>query len=260
MASAPISLQTNDLRSKPPPLWFVTNGELTVGPVTTNLLVRGVLHERIPSDCLVRERAWFSWRKLDRIREVAALRQAQSRNEVVKIERARWKDVMAAPRRLEGLDDALLRAGDPEDVFQVCLTEAMRASGALVGAVHRRARARSGFVTVHAAGPGTRRLMGLSLPGDDPAFALAHEGRTLCEAPRVATASDCVGSRLGALPSCGGVAMVPIVCGGRLYAVIELGRPDHEFRRADFRTLVTVSERVADRLSMVRNCASALVS
>ena len=29
-------------RLEPPPLWYVTNGELTVGPVVTGLLMRGV--------------------------------------------------------------------------------------------------------------------------------------------------------------------------------------------------------------------------
>ena len=59
--------------SRPPPLWFVTNGEITVGPVRTDLLQRGVFHGRIPEDCFVRELTWRTWRRLDQIREVRAV-------------------------------------------------------------------------------------------------------------------------------------------------------------------------------------------
>jgi hypothetical protein len=47
--------------------------------------------------------------------------------------------------------------------------------------------------------------------------------------------------------------MVPIICARHLYAVIELGRPDHAFRRADFEKLLTLAELVSDRVGMVRN-------
>ena len=53
------------LRPIPPPLWFVTNGENTIGPVSTNLLLRGIAADRVPNDCMVRERTWRDWRTLD---------------------------------------------------------------------------------------------------------------------------------------------------------------------------------------------------
>src|SRR5262245_29814228 len=59
-------------RPLPPPLWFVTNGELTVGPVTTSLLIRGVEHGRVPDECDV---AGYDgqWRNVHCVREIAAL-------------------------------------------------------------------------------------------------------------------------------------------------------------------------------------------
>src|SRR5688572_14062299 len=77
--------------SKPPPLWFVSNGDVVVGPVTTNLLLRGVAAEKVPSDCVVRERTWGGWRELASIREIAALRRAQATFGSVEVARTTWK-------------------------------------------------------------------------------------------------------------------------------------------------------------------------
>src|SRR4051812_14409382 len=56
----------------PPPLWYVTNGEITVGPVITGLLVRGIEAGRVPDFCEVRATKGH-WRGLNGVREVAAL-------------------------------------------------------------------------------------------------------------------------------------------------------------------------------------------
>ena len=59
-------------RLEPPPLWYVTNGELTVGPVVTGLLMRGVEHGRVPEYCHVRT-YHGDWRGLNSVREISAL-------------------------------------------------------------------------------------------------------------------------------------------------------------------------------------------
>jgi hypothetical protein len=240
---------------KPPPLWFVTNGEVTVGPVTTNLLLRGVAQDRVPRDCLVRERTWKAFRKLERIREVAALRRAQSQYGSVLVEPARWKDPSTNSGQLlfRGLERELLRAADPGEVLARCLTETMRVTGACVGAVHRRRPPQSGLVTTCVSGPGMSSKLGELVALDDPSLLLALRGDTLCEVPRPALASGRVRDRLGAFPACDGIAMVPVLCGGRLYAMIELGRPDHAFRDSDFQGLRSIAELAADRLGVVRN-------
>ena len=41
-------------------LWYVTNGESVVGPVDTELLLRGITSSRIPNDCMVIQESWGS--------------------------------------------------------------------------------------------------------------------------------------------------------------------------------------------------------
>src|SRR4029077_19598143 len=55
------------------PLWVVSNGSVEIGPVRTELLVRGVRHGRVPHDCHVREARSDEWRSVDQVREVAGL-------------------------------------------------------------------------------------------------------------------------------------------------------------------------------------------
>src|SRR5687767_11739934 len=58
---------------EPAPAWLVSNGDLTVGPVPTHLLVRGFLEGRIPADCRVQPSSGGDWRALDEVREIRAL-------------------------------------------------------------------------------------------------------------------------------------------------------------------------------------------
>lgn len=238
---------------KPPPLWFVTNGQVTVGPVTTNLLVRGVIHERVPKHCLVRERTWSSFRNLERIREISALRRAQSLHGNVVVEPTKWKEPIPAARPFERLEREFLRAEDPSEVLQKCLMETMRVTGACVGAILRRRPPHPAFITTCVSGPGMANRLGKAVAPDDSALALAARGGTLCEAPRVGEPSGSVRNRLGAFPACDGVTMVPILCSERLYAVIELGRPDHEFREADLLSVRAIADLTAERLGIVQN-------
>lgn len=242
-------------RRRPPPLWFLRDGLVTVGPVSTNLLVRGVIEERVPSDCLVRERAWKAWRHLDRIREIATLRRAQAKYGVVNVERANWTTVRARQATLDRFESDLRRARDPGDVLSCTLTEAMNLTSASVGAVHRRRPPYVGLVTSYAAGPGMHRRLGNVVSEDDPILSHARRGGTICERPRYGMDSGIVSVRLGALPACSAVAMVPVVCFGRLYAMLELGRSDHGFRENDFQNVVSIASLAAERLGLVRNWA-----
>jgi hypothetical protein len=242
-----------NIDKKAPPLWLVTNGDITVGPVTTNLLVRGVLHGRVPNDCLVRQPGWTAWRNVERIREITALRRAQEFDENIRIEKARWTTPAPIPRPFARLERQLLRAQDPGAVLLDCLMETMEVTGAYVGAVHRRRRPAAGLVTSCVSGPGLDRQLGQVVSLDDPAIVLAACGETLCEVPLTASASGIVRDRLGGFPACSGIAMVPVQCAGRLYAVMELGRPDHAFREGDFARLQAIAGLAIERLSVVRN-------
>jgi hypothetical protein len=239
---------------KPPPLWFVTNGAVTVGPVTTNLLVRGVLHDRVPRDCLVRERTWRVWRQVERIREVAALRKSQQLYGDVVIDKTRWTHSRGSDdAAFQKLASDLFRARDPGEVLLFALAESMKETGACVGAIYRRRPPYVGLVTSSVMGPGMHRRLGQLIGSDDPVLAFGNRGGWLCEPPRDGWLSGRVRDRLGELPACSGVAMIPVQCSGRLYAMIELGRPDHGFREGDVSRVVSIAGLAADRLGIVRN-------
>lgn len=44
--------------------WFVSSGEGSVGPVSLELLARGIEAGRVPLECFVRNEAWTVWRPL----------------------------------------------------------------------------------------------------------------------------------------------------------------------------------------------------
>lgn len=241
------------LSPEPPPLWFVTNGSNTVGPVSTNLLLRGIAADRVPNDCLVRERRWRGWRPLDSVREIAALRRDQARYGQVHVPRARYH--YHGPRTDVGL--ALLTrrlrwAKNPSEALLIGLTDAVKETGALVGAIHKRHRPTVGFVTTVVTGPGMSRRIGRIVYPDDPVLAIAESGHSLFGEPEDLPALIVQG-RLGELPACAGVAMMPVRCAGKLFATIELGRPDHAFRVGDMRRLAWIAEALSDRFAMVMN-------
>jgi hypothetical protein len=241
------------LRPLPPPLWFVSNGDRTVGPVSTNLLLRGIAADRVPNDCVVRERRWRNWRPLDSVREVAALRRDQARFGSVHVPRTRCH--YNGPRTDVGL--ALLKkrlhwAKNPAEALSTGLGEARKVTGALVGAIHKRDRRTKGLLTSIVMGPGMHRRVGRIVHADDPVLALAEAGESLYGEPDDLP-SMIVQGRLGELPACSGVAMMPIRCAGRLFGMIELGRPDHGFRVGDARRLAFIAGAVAERFEIVMN-------
>ena len=205
----------------PPPLWFVTNGDLTVGPVRTDLLLRGVAHQRIPDDCLVRELRWKTWRPLEQIREISAL-------------------FRATPRPVE-----LHPASDASEVLLFCLHAAARATSATAAVCHR-ARGPLGRPTAsYAYGTAGHELLGRRLSDLDPSIALAHAGHGTLGEPDRGPVEMAIFDRLGAA-ALSGVAMFPVHFGDRLIAVVELGRADHPFRREDATVMAQIAEIAAD--------------
>lgn len=239
---------------KPPPLWYVRNQERVVGPVTTNLLVRGVAARRVPDGCLVREHSWRHWRDLESLREIAALRRDQSRHGRVVVPRARYRARGASPSiALEGLARRLLGAADPGEVLFWSLTEAMERTRARVGVAYRPRPPYIGYVASAASGPGMHARLGHVLPRIDPVIQLATSGRVIFGAPEAHPVARLLAERLGTAAASHGVAMVPVLCAGRLYGLIELGRTDHPFREADRAVLRSIVLAARNRLGVVQN-------
>src|SRR6187551_1961340 len=65
------------------PNWYVTNGNAVVGPVNTNLLLRGIDVGRVARDCYVAQYSWSNWREQNQIREIRSLRRWQHSKKVV---------------------------------------------------------------------------------------------------------------------------------------------------------------------------------
>jgi hypothetical protein len=205
--------------------WYVTNGETVVGPVDTDLLVRGITASRIPDDCMVIQEAWTSWRSLPQIRELSRI-----------LPKPSWvaPEGELAP---SGVPEDLVRnARDAGEALLFAMHAAVMATRAIAGLVHRAREPFVGLVTSCAHGPGLEVQLGQVLPRLDPAMAIAKQG-SLLMAGSAGEPERAVVRRFSVCGKLAGVAMVPVFDGGRLLAMIELARTDHPFRAEDADTL-----------------------
>ncbi len=215
------------------PRWLVTNGDTTIGPVHTELLLRGYMGGRIPLNCRVREVSWGSWRPLERIREIGSLNRRLSRDGAP-------LDLREAARRLPVTQDA-------GELLTLALQLAALALDANAGLIHRYRDPVTTPVTSAVFGVPAERL-GEVLSHTDPSYLLALHGKSLCGSPYHGVTERLVAERLQHdAPLCS-VAMAPIIARGRLVALLELGRADHVFRAADAEDLAQFAAMVAWRL------------
>ncbi len=224
-------------RVEPPPLWYVTNGELTVGPVVTGLLKRGVEHGRVPDYCYVRP-FQGTWRTLLGVREISALNR---------------KSTSSTPSGEE-----LLELGRPaeriKDEMELChkiAWLAQVATSAESAMVHYCRRSTRALITRAILGPMPNEYLGYPLRDDDLVLKAARQGRPVAGPPYGAT-EDALAMRFACSQGgAGAVAMIPIFIAEHLTAMIELSRPGHAFRRSDLQT----AERIAQRLLLKRACS-----
>jgi len=218
----------------PPSLWYVTNGETVVGPVDTDLLLRGVTSARIPNDCMVIQENWACWRALSETRELSRLGRPFS-----------WAVVegQAAP----GMPDELVRgARDAGEALLFAMHAAVTATHAAAGLAHRVREPFVGLVTSSVHGSGMVQQLGTVVARLDPALIIARRGEILVGSPADNNALRAVARRFSAYPGdIAGVAMVPVFDGGRLLAVLELGRVDHAFRNEDAAVLQKIARLVS---------------
>lgn len=213
---------------QPPPLWFVTNGELTVGPVVTGLLMRGVEHGRVPDYCHVRPYRG-NWRELLGVREISALH--------------RKLDARARTAQLAEWQRALARIRDEDELCHTLTWIAMLATSAESGMFHFRARGSRALVTRAVVGPLPKDRLGYALPEEDLLVGAARKGRPV-SGPPYGPVEDALAMRFAcSRGGAGAVAMIPILSGGALLGMLELSRPGHAFRRADLQTAELLAQR-----------------
>ena len=221
------------LTSDNSPRWLVTNGSTTVGPVHTELLLRGYLGGRIPEHCSVREVRWGSWRPLAAIREIGRLKRRLARD--------------AEPVTLREVSQALPGTKDVGELLTAALQLAALALDANAGLVHRYRSPLTLPVTSAVFGVPAERL-GEVVAETDPSYLLALRGKGFCGNPRHGVMERLVAERLQHNAPLASVAMTPIMVGGRLIAMLELGRTDHVFRMDDSEDLAALGAEVARRI------------
>lgn len=204
----------------------MSNGGLIVGPIHTDLLVRGVLSGRLPSGSKVRPAEGGAWRGLDQVREVRAALDGQAG---------------AADELSRGLKQgmqALGKALKSSEMLWETLRAACRSVGATKGALHQvfkppqsaRCAACHGELELS---PGT------VLAADDPAVALSFDGQAVTLAPGSCPAAVAMAGRLrGPESDLLGLGLVPIRSGTSVIGSLELARCDHPFRLSDLQRLI----------------------
>ncbi|HXK18925.1 MAG TPA: GAF domain-containing protein [Polyangiaceae bacterium] len=215
------------------PRWLITNGDTTVGPVHTELLLRGYLGGRIPLNCRVREVRWGSWRPLEGIREIGSLK--------------RRLQPEAPPLNLREAVQHLPLTRDTGELLTAALLLAALTLDANAGLIHRFRSPLTLPVTSAVFGVPAERL-GEVLPSTDPSYLLAQRGKGLCGSPHHGLTEQLIAERLQHDAPLKSVAMSPIIAGGRLVALLELGRKGHVFRADDVDDLAEFAAQVARRI------------
>lgn len=216
-------------RPQPPPLWFVTNGELTVGPVVTGLLMRGVEYGRVPEYCHVRPYRG-GWRELGAVREISALYNGHN----------------PKPRSAEQLAEWARLVDRIKDEAELCHTItwfALAVTSAESAMLHFRGRSSTSLVTRAVLGPMSRERLGYALREDDPLLRSARVGKPV-SGPPYGPVEDALAMRFASSQGgAGAVAMIPIFVGKTLTAMLEVSRPGHAFRRTDLQAAESIVQR-----------------
>jgi hypothetical protein len=227
-------LSDQRLSAATPARWYVTNGDTVVGPVGTDLLLKGITNARIPDDCMVMQESWSEWRSLFEIRELSAIGPVPC-----------WTEgsVASSVRVPEELVEKARDAGEALLFAMHAAVTAVRATAALV---HRIREPFVGLVTSSAHAIDDQ--LGQVIPRLDPVLELAKARRILIGSPEEGPAERAIARRFSACKGeIRGVAMVPVFDGDTLLAMLELARTDHPFRTSDTPTLFQIAQLVSSK-------------
>ena len=256
--------------------WFVTNGVAAVGPVTFELVLRGVAYGRISTSSFVRHESWQVWRRLDELESLSAVHRRKTIEDLASAsacveERARsvfsepppppsGAELSSRPVNLEPAQRSSFRpvsvdpvgvlsnASELQDALLLTVSTAVAAASAEVGLVHRVRGDLKAAVTVGGHGPGTEMLLGERLTREDPTLIAARGGRTVISEPIPGDVSRYIIGRIErCLPEPASVAMVPLLLYGELVALFEIGRRGRPLRAHEVARVEDVVEALAER-------------
>jgi len=262
--------------SAPSDRWFVTNGVVAVGPVTFELVLRGVATGRIATASFVRHESWQVWRRLDEMESLSAVHRQKTIEDLATAsagveQRARsifsepppppsGAELSSRPVSLEPAQrksfrpvsvdpvGVLAQAGELQEGLLLTVSTAVAAAAADVGLVHRVRGDLNAAVTVGGHGPGTEMLLGERLSREDPTLAAARSGRTVLTEPIPGDVGRYMIGRIErCLPDPASVAMVPLLLYGELVAIFEIGRRGRALRAHEVARIENVVEALAER-------------
>lgn len=256
--------------------WFVTNGVVALGPVTFELVLRGVAYGRIPAGSFIRHESWQVWRRLEDIENQSS----STRREIIAQlaqhsagAEKRARSVFSLPpppptgaelsSRTENIDRAarssfrpaavdpvgvLANVDELSEALLLTVVTAVTAAAADFGLVHRVRPDIGAAITVGGHGPGTEHLLGERLAEKDPTLTAARGGHSVLTEPQCGE----VGRHLlGRMTRCSGeiksVAMVPLLVYGELIALFEVGRKSRPFRAREIGRVEDVVQALAER-------------
>lgn len=274
MTQAHMSVPTNPEVSLEVDSWYVTNGVVAVGPVSFDLLTRGMAAGRIPAGSYIRHEAWKVWRRLEDIEALTAAKRQEQVALLANVSAAAEErasnphnepppppshEDLEAP--VSGARPLSMRpaAVDPvgvlssalelEQAYLLALSTAVTAASAHVGLLHQVRLDLAATVCSYAHGPDAEVLLGERLAANDPSLLAAEAGNTIVGEPRLGEAGRYIAGRLArCLPGPRGIAMVPLRHNGRLVAMVELGRAARPFRAREIARVEDVMEALEERI------------
>jgi hypothetical protein len=256
--------------------WFVTNGVVAVGPVTFELVLRGVAHGRLSTASFARHESWQVWRRLAELQSLSAPHRRKTIEDLANAsafveERARsplsepppppsGEELSSRPSNVQPAQRSSFRpvSVDPVGVLAsatelqegllLTVSTAVAAASADVGLVHRVRGDLGAAVTVGGHGPFSERLLGERLAKDDPTLRAARSGRTVLSEPIAGDVARYIIGRIArCLPEPDSVAMVPLLLYGELVAIFEIGRRGRALRAHEVARVEDVVEALAAR-------------
>ncbi len=254
--------------------WFVTNGVQAVGPVSFELLTRGLVAGRIPTGSFVRHTTWKVWRRMEELEGLSAAKRDEAVAHLAEVSASAEAKASSPhnaappPPSAEELETpandskppslrpaavdpvgVLASAEDLDQAMLLALSTAVTASSAHVGLIHFVRADLGATVTSFAHGPNAEQLLGERLAENDASLLAAQAGHTLLGELRLGEAGRYIAGRMARVVSGPrGVAMVPLTLHGGLVAMIELGRTSRPFRAREIARVEDVVDALAERL------------
>lgn len=254
--------------------WYVSDGATAIGPVALDLITRGIQEGRVPAESYVRHEAWRVWRPVWEVTEprVPMATDSAAPTQPYQPYQQAAADTLTSTEALTDASmevptdditlpgrpllpeeispaDALEGAADISDALHLLLNAAVFHLHADAALLHRTNG--TGAVVQYAHGTFSRSMIGVEIGFTDPVLAVARLGAVIVAEPSPGPAGQALVERLLQLGvSCDAATMHPILVGGHLVAMLEVGRRGHPLRANDLVILEKLVDAFVSRSQM----------